>query len=322
MVIDIDNIYKMILFELERNSRISDVKLAKIIKKSKDAVRYRIKKLEEQEIIKGYKTWVDISKLGYRTATLYLTLLNIPNRKEELINEIKKDQRVYWLGVAEGVWNMGVSYFIKSNEELFKIKNSLLSKYEDLIIETKTASLVSVSVHEKTFLTKGKSSFITFTEETGKNELDQISKNILKELYNNSKINIAHLASKCKTTVDIVKNRMKKLENNGIIIKYTTLIDYQKIGYEFYKSFIYLKAYDEEIINKILKYVEKSDKIINIVKQVAPWDFEFIIFVKSFQEYNNTIGELTENFSKVIRKVETATMSQDIIFPCNKLIFD
>ena len=321
MTLNIDDTDRKILFEWEKNARIPDVKIAKIVKKSKDAVRYRIKKLEELEIITGYKTWIDISRLGYRAATIYLTLLNLPDRKDNLIKNIEKDKRVYWLGISEGVWNIGISYFIKSNEELFKIKNNLLSNYKDLILETNITSLVSVSLHEKTFLTKEKSSLITFSKETKPYQLDTISKLVLNELYNNSKANIAHVAHKCNTTVDVVKNRMKKLEKESVIIRYTTSIDYQKIGYEFYKSFIYLKSYNEEELNEILKYAENSDTIINIVKQVAPWDFEFILFAKSFQEYNNAISKLTQKFSKTIKKIETATMSQDIIFPCQQLIF-
>jgi DNA-binding Lrp family transcriptional regulator len=120
--------------------------------------------------------------------------------------------------------------------------------------------------------------------------------------------------------VDIVKGRMKKMEEQGIIIRYTIAIDYHKIGFELYKSSIYLKSSSK--LNEIMKYAEQSDKIINIVKQIAPWDLEFVLFCKSFDDYNKTISKFTEKFKDSIKKVETATMSEDIIFPCNKLPFD
>jgi len=319
----LDEMDKRILFELERNARIPDVKLAKLVGKSKDAVRYRINKLEQEKIILNYKTWIDVTKLGYRSSTIVLNLMNLPEKKKKLIESIKRDKRVYWIGVAEGAWNIGVTYFIKSNEELFKIKNELLSKYHDLIIDCQVASLVSVSVHEKTFFAKQDSSLITFTESKGKEiELDEISKKILKELYFNSKENVATIAGKLNTTVDIVRNRMKKMEEDGIIIRYTLFIDYKKVGYELYKASVYLKSFDEKEIEGMMKYAEKSDKIINIVKQIAPWDIEFVVFAKDFQDYNKVISEFTEKFSSSIKKVETAIMSEDIIFPCKKLVFE
>ena len=53
-------------------------------------------------------------------------------------------------------------------------------------------------------------------------------------------------------------------------------------------------------IDNVMKYAEKSDKITNIVKQIAP-DFEFIIFAKNFEEYTNTINDLTKTNPKMFR---------------------
>ncbi len=317
----LDNIDKRILFELEKNARITDSALAKIVKKSKDSVRYRIKKLEEEKIITGYRTWIDYSKLGYRSSTIYLNLINIPEKKEKLIQEIKKDKRVYWIGVAEGVWNLGITYFIRSNNDLFNIKSELLSKYRDLIVDSRITSLASVATHEKTFFINEESSFVTFTEDIENYNLEDIEKKILKELYNDSKINLSDLAFNTKSTLDIVRSRIKKLENLGIIIRYTIYIDYRKIGYELYKTFIYLGSHTKEEIQSVMRYAEKSDKIINVVKQIAPWDFEFIIFAKSFEEYTNTINELTKTNPKMFKKFETSIMSEDIIFPCKEVYF-
>lgn len=321
-MIELDIIDKRILFELERNARITDIKLAKIVRKSKDAVRYRIKKLEEQKIITGYKTWIDFAKLGYQTCTFYLNLLNIPSKKEKLIEEIKNNRKTYWIGVAEGAWNIGVSYFVRSNEEIFKIKHDLISKYRDIILDIKVTSLVSVSVHEKTFLTGESASLTTFTEKVENIELDGMDLAILKELYWNGKENIATISENLKTTVDIVRNRIKNFEKDKIIIRYSAIVDYHKIGYEFYKSFVYLKKVDAKSMERIDNYVKNSKIIINLVRQIASWDLELVSFAKNFAEYNSTLGDFTKEFAENVQKIETATMSEDIIFPCKKFLLD
>jgi Lrp/AsnC family leucine-responsive transcriptional regulator len=322
MVIELDATDKRILFELEKNARITDVKLAKIIGKSKDAVRYRIKKLEEQEVITGYKTWIDFAKLGYQTCTFYMNLLNLPIKKEKLINEIKNNKKTYWIGVAEGAWNIGVSYFIKSNEEIFTIKHDLISRYKDIILDIRVTSLVSVSVHEKTFLTGEDAQLTTFTEKIENISLDEVDIRILKEIYWNAKENIAALSENLQTTVDIVRNRIKNFEKNGIIIRYSAIVDYHKIGYEFYKSFVYLKKIDEKAMERINNYVKNSSIIINLVRQIASWDLELVSFARNFAEYDNTIGKFTKEFAENVQKIETATMSEDIIFPCKKFLLN
>ena len=143
----------------------------------------------------------------------------------------------------------------------------------------------------------------------------------MEKVYWNAKENIATLSYDLNTTVDIIRNRIKNLEREKIIIRYTAVIDYQKIGYEFHKSFIYLKKADDEFYGKFKNYVANSKIVINMVEQIAPWDIEIILFTKNFSEYDKAIAELTESFSKNIRKIESATMSKDIIFPCKKLPF-
>lgn len=322
MAIELDLVDKRIIFELERNARVTDVKLAKIVRKSKDAVRYRIKKLEEQKIITGYKTWIDFAKVGYATCTFYLNLLNLPIKKEKLIEEIKNDKKTYWIGVAEGAWNIGVSYFVRSNEEIFSIKHNLLSKYRDIILDVKVTNLVSVSVHEKNFLIGEKTSLTKFTEKVEHVELDRIDKEILSELYWAGRENIATIAENLKTTIDIVRNRIKNFERDKIIIRYSAVIDYHKIGYEFYKSFVYLKKINNETLQEIDKYITNSPVIINSVKQIASWDLELVSFARSFAEYDKTISDFTREFSENVQKIETATMGEDIIFPCKKFLLD
>lgn len=318
-IIQLDEIDRRILFELERNARIPDIKLAKIVKKSKDAVRYRIKRLESEGIITGYKTWIDMAKLGFKSATIYLTLLNIPKKKEKLIEFIRDNPRSYWIGVAEGAWNIGITYWVKSNEELFSMKHELISKFRDIVLEVKVTNLVGVSVHEKNFLVDEHTKLTSFTEKVEEIEIDEMSKNILKKIYWNATENIAALAYNFNTTIDIVRNRIKKMEENGIIIRYTAVIDYQKIGYEFHKALVYLKNFDSDLLKDLNSYVRDSKVIINMIRQIAPWDFELVLFTRNFSEYDLAIGEFTKIFASHVQKIESATMSADIIFPCNKL---
>ena len=161
----------------------------------------------------------------------------------------------------------------------------------------------------------------TFTESLITTDLDAMSKNLLRALYWNATANIATLAHDLNTTVDIVRHRMNKLQAEGIIIRYTAVIDYQRIGYEFHKAFVYLKKCTPELLKKLHTYVQQSTVIINLVQQIAPWDFELVLFTQNFSEYDRALAQFTQAFATHVSKVESATMSTDIIFPCTKLPF-
>ena len=318
----LDNIDKRILFELDKNARIADTQIAKLIRKSKESVRYRIKKLEEEGIITGYSTWIDPSNLGFMSAKIYLTLANKPKQKEELINYVKNDKRLLWLGVAEGAWNMGLTFFVKSNEEFYDLKNELFAKFKDIILESKTANLVEVLYTDKKFLYDEKTKWKTVFKFNEKYELKNIEKDILKELFKNSRINIVDIANKHSSTVDIIRNRIKKLEQAKIISRYTVNIDYNKLGYEFYKTFLYFRSFDKSEENRLVNYAKNQKNVIHLIKQISPWDIELEIMCESYHEYNKIINELTKLFPNTIQKVETAIMSEDYVFASKQMIFE
>jgi DNA-binding Lrp family transcriptional regulator len=325
-IIELDKTDKRILFELDRNSRIPDTKLAKLVRKSKESVRYRIKQLEEKGIINGYTIWIDPARLGYSSAKIYLNLANIPEKKKEFIEYVKNDKRLFWLGIAEGAWNAGLTFFVKTNREFFELKNELFSKFKDLILESHTAVPVNVNFCQKTFLHNAEAKWQSVFEKQENYVLDDIEKKIISELFRNSRISIVDIARKYKTshktTVDIVRSRIKRLEEKKIIVKYTINLNFVALGYEFYKTFLYFKNLTKKDEYRLMEYTRAQHNTIHLVKQISPWDIELEIMCNNYQEYNSIIDRLTKEFVDIINKVETAIMSEDYIFPAKKMVFE
>ncbi|MGV8161862.1 MAG: Lrp/AsnC family transcriptional regulator [Candidatus Nanoarchaeia archaeon] len=318
----LDKINKRILFELDRNSRIPDTQLAKLVGKSKESVRYRIKRLVEENIIKGFSIWIDPVRLGYKTAKFYLNIANIPEKRKELVDFVKSDKRLLWLGLAEGAWNVGITYFVKTNKEFFEIKKELSSRFGNLILESHTASVVEVQIYSKTFFNQAPPEHITMFEEEENHTLEEIDKKILKELFKNSRINIVEIARKHNTTANIIRNHMKKLEEKKIIVAYTSQINYELLGYEFFKTFLYFTNMTKEQERKLIEHIKQEPKIIHLVKQISPWEIELEIVCENYAEYNNIIVKIKEEFVDSIKKVDTAILSEDEVFPADEMVFE
>ena len=62
--------------------------------------------------------------------------------------------------------------------------------------------------------------------------LDDKDKKILNALVENSRLSCREIARKLRMNVVTVLNRIKKLEKEGVIKKYTAIFDYKKIGYD------------------------------------------------------------------------------------------
>lgn len=63
-------------------------------------------------------------------------------------------------------------------------------------------------------------------------EIDETDKKILNVVLENSRLSYRQIAKKIGVSVATVMNRVNQLEKNKIIKNYTTIIDYEKIGYD------------------------------------------------------------------------------------------
>lgn len=63
-------------------------------------------------------------------------------------------------------------------------------------------------------------------------EKDQLNKQILNILLENSKLSYRQIAKKIGVSAATIMNRIKSLEKDNIIKNYTISIDYEKIGYD------------------------------------------------------------------------------------------
>src|SRR3989344_8373234 len=63
-------------------------------------------------------------------------------------------------------------------------------------------------------------------------ELDNTDRKILNTIMENSRLSLRQIAKKADVSVATVMHRIKKLEDEKVIKKYTTKIDYEKIGFD------------------------------------------------------------------------------------------
>ena len=91
--------------------------------------------------------------------------------------------------------------------------------------------------------------------------VDDIDYLILNELGNNSRTSFADLGRKINLSASAVRERVQKLEDNGVIKNYSTEIDHSKIGYGI-EAFIILKVFS----GKLKLFISDADQFPEIQK--------------------------------------------------------
>ena len=88
--------------------------------------------------------------------------------------------------------------------------------------------------------------------------VDQVDKQLLGILQENSRLSFADLGRKINLSPSAVRERVQKMEDSGVILKYDIQIDNKKLGYDI-EAFILLKVYQgqlKHVLEKIKNYPE------------------------------------------------------------------
>jgi DNA-binding Lrp family transcriptional regulator len=328
-VFKLDLIDRKILIELDKNCRTPDTQIAKVVGRSREAVKYRIHQLEKHKVIDGYLTTINPSKFGYHLFKIFLQVENIEEERQKLITYLKTKEQIYWMGLSEGNWDMIFATYAKNQVEFYEIKNDILTKFSPVIIKMATGEIVDVHQYLKHYLlptdhkkVNGWDKTLVWGGLTENNELDKTDKQIIEVLTNDARIPITELSKKVDSTQSIVRSKMKRMEELNIIQAYRISIDLNKLGLEFYKAIIYLKQLPDRRKSAFYEYVKNHPKIIYFIRTFTPWEIELEFVVENYGEFNSIIRELRSEFADVIKNYELVIMYWESWFPAYKKLFE
>jgi len=302
MSIKLDLKDKKILTLLDENSRMSNSQIAKKVQLSKPAVEYRIKRFDANKVIFTYYTIIDFTKLGYSQYKIYFKFQNTNiDEEQEIVNYWVKDTNAIWVGQIRGKWDLAISILTKSNYEFGKILNKFMNQYAKNILEKDVLLTEYSPIYAREYLTETKQSEFTYGIPSKIIELDDTDKKILKELSNNTRINIIELSQKTKLTRDIINYRIKKLLNEKIIVRYRCFLNLQNIGLNYYKIIFRTTNFNEQAEKQIKAYFSNHKKITQLLKLIGSWDLEIELETENEDELYQILTEIRKKFSNIIR---------------------
>ncbi|GAG35504.1 unnamed protein product, partial [marine sediment metagenome] len=253
--------------ELDLNSRQSLSKISKKVGLPKNVVAYRINRLQKIGIIKHFYTLIDASKLGYMSFRFYLTFQNTtPKIEKEIIDYFIDNKLTYWMGPIEGLWDLVVIMWIKDINHFYQFWEETLKKYRQYFQQQNFSVYYQLYHYRYSYILE-KASRESKVEVTGGGKpvtIDKTDFKILKVIAPNARIPITEIAKQLNLTPMIVKYRINKLINLGVIQGFRTNIDFSLLGYQYYKVDITIEKYQE--IDKVLNYIKLNPNLIYIDK--------------------------------------------------------
>ena len=309
--IQLDLTDKKILHELDCNSRILVSKIAKKLRLSRDVISYRMKRFLDGKLLLKYYTIIDISKLGYAAHKNFIRFQNMTEKKEkEFIEYIQNNPNVVYSASYDGKFDIVVSSWSKSVEELAEILKDIDRRFEGLIAERQMATIIKGEYCVRDYLIdkKPNTKRASFGSTPQPIKIDKINKEILLALGNDSRTSSVEIAAKLNISADAVYKRISKLENSGIIQNYNIVPNELKYPFTHYKILISLHNLNEEKEKRLEKYCRENKNIWYFCRCLGPWNFELDLDVKSTEEFRGLLREFKINFSNIIKDYTVMTV--------------
>ncbi len=148
----------------------------------------------------------------------------------------------------------------------------------------------------------------TLEKSSAMKPLDEIDRKLLNILQQNSRITIRELSDKLNLSTTPIHERIKKLEKNGYIKQYLTLVDPKLIGK---KLIVYisvsLNSHTKEAIEDFEREMDKLDEVMECYYVSGNTDFLVKVHCNDMDDYHNfvthkfsTIKNITQFFSAFV----------------------
>lgn len=308
-----DKTDKRLLYELDSNSRQGNNVLAKKLHVSKPTIAYRINRLVNNGIIKRFIAIIDLAKLGYTHFKVLFKFINTtPTIEEKIIKYFKDNKNVLWLATITGDWDLNVSFVSKSIKEFHDTLNKFVLEYGPYILEKKITIMAETDSYNKSYLIQDSKRIKYDYGNTGKIKLDDIDYKIISILSKNARERIVDISLKVDLNADSVKNRIKKLEQIGIITGYRTDINLEKIGYKYVSILFKVKSFTFKNKNKTKQFAHSNKNITYYVTCLGDHDFQYEIEYPSDQNINDILKEIRTTLGDIIMNYELIFVDKEV----------
>jgi DNA-binding Lrp family transcriptional regulator len=139
-----------------------------------------------------------------------------------------------------------------------------------------------------------------------------IDKQIISEFIENPKLSAKVVGKKLNLHPNTLLQRVKRLENKGVIRGYTTIVDYTKLGYVI-QAIVFIKVLMIDDWESKLKPISEYPEISSFMFLSFDHDAAVIVRVKNMEELSKTLKRIQAN--KVVSKTTTHFISDYYKYP-------
>jgi len=315
----LDLLDQKIIYELDLNSSQSFLDLAKKIDVPNETIAFRVKRLQKNGYIKNFITTINISNLNrFYYKFFFKFQKTTPKIDEEIINHLRTCGGIAYLASLEGRFDCTFLVLSEGINDLYNFLIPFKEKFGEYILEQEILTMTSVHrFNFRFFYEDGKLLHSHYPEELKKPDIDTLDYSLVTILAGNSRASLSEMAKVNKVHPNVIRYRIKKLKDIGILGSPVLDIDFKKFGMEQYQVDFTLKDQRavKEIIDSIAKFPETTFATVTLGK----YDLALEFGVKNKDALKRILDRIKIEFYDTIISYDVFEMREHSVnwFPYN-----
>jgi len=300
-----------ILFELEQDCNRSLDEIAKRTGLSKQTLHYRIQRLVDEGVITGFITEIDAAKLGLTKYEVWMQLGPLDEmEKKKFLDFLIVHENVGQVASCSGKFDLAIGILAENLVQFNSIFKGILKKFPDCVKSFQVSIPFEIMEYPRTHLIKTEKERkpAIAGSEPKRIELDEEDVKILYELSKNARIHTIELAMAAGISPNTVRQKVKRLEKERVIKKYTILLQPSKMGFQNYELLVNIQNMAEEDERKIESFCQQNNYVTSFRHVMGKWDLEIVFDAKDREHFQSFLTEFRSNFSDIIKEFEYVPM--------------
>jgi Lrp/AsnC family leucine-responsive transcriptional regulator len=297
---------KQLLAHLALDARQSYSTLAKHVLLSPDAVKYRLERLRKRRVLLGARTLLNLAPLGYASYHLFLSV-HPPQEHESKLVAFFDDPRINASLQYLGKWDYEISVRTKDAKELDAFRTMLSQScnvHDERVIEL-LGTIKSTALPEKIFPGIRQPKKEHAPRNTVPADIDEVDVTLLHTIADEADLRIEEIAKRSGLSREQVTYRMRKLENAGIIVGYTPVINYALLGFSIHALLFTFQARNPERELALAEFLRQHPSVLWAVRTLGGWDLLIYVISRDTTDLYDTVIKLREEYSDLIKSYET-----------------
>jgi DNA-binding Lrp family transcriptional regulator len=308
-----------ILEKLDENVRSGSKEIGRGLKIQRQVVDYRIKKMESNGTILGYRMLANITKLGFQYRRIHVKLHSCSRKqKDGIFGYLVAHPKTVWVVESDGKYDLMSGFIARSPEEFQHSLSEFIGLFSEDIQYYDIAHPLEIIVPSRDFSGRRfarpiKGSIVGDFVPWKTSVLD---KKIINELAKDGRQSSPQIAKSIGEAPEKVNYHIKQIMREKLVFS-NIQFGYDVFGFELYKTLLYLKKPSQKRINDLKGFARSHTRIWDIIENLGGWQLELDIESKGHKDYYEIMDAVENNFSDILSNFETLYIRKEWKFLFN-----